>query len=103
MIVARTAPDSISKASTGWPSMAPKAVFWMLMSKYENADSTAAWQCCRQWGGSVDFGLRHAAGPFQEVEVAAFVRLADVLSEELVVAARVIARRRRPGAQAVLD
>src|SRR5215218_10871492 len=98
MIVARTAPDSISKASTGWPSMAPKAVFWMLMSERENADSIAAWQCCQQWGGLVDFGLGHAAGPLQEVEVAAFISLADVLSEELVVAARVIAGRWRPGA-----
>ena len=42
-------------------------------------------------------------GAFQEVEVAALVRLADVLDEHAVVAPRIVARRRRPGLQALRD
>src|SRR5262249_44030626 len=42
----------------------------------------------------VDFRLGDSFRAFQKIEVAAFVGLAHVLGEELIIAARIIARRR---------
>ena len=53
--------------------------------------------------GSMDLGLRDAARAFEEVEIAAFVRLTDMLGEEAVVATRRCALGRNPVFQAVGD
>jgi hypothetical protein len=51
----------------------------------------------------VDLRIRDPAPPLEEVEVADFVGLADVLREEAVVATRIIAWRRRPNPEALGD
>src|SRR5687768_1624146 len=51
----------------------------------------------------MDLRLRDAAASLEEVEIATLVGLPDVLSEQAVVAARIIPRRRRPRPQALGD
>src|SRR5215472_1998313 len=50
---------------------------------------------------SVDFRLGDTLGALEEIEVAAFVGLPRVLGEHLVIAARVVARRRLVSLDAV--
>ena len=45
----------------------------------------------------MDLRLRHLGGALEVIEVAAFVRLADMLAIHRSPAARVARRRRRPG------
>src|SRR5579883_1095388 len=51
----------------------------------------------------VDFGVRRGGAALQEVEIAALVRLQDVLRVQLAVAARVVRRRCRPRRTAALE